>query len=185
MNDQGKASMVRGIALGLAGLGLAGLLAGCGGTGGVIDDPGVMAKPSNISFEITQDASDATLLLVDPEDGDAFLEAVKVPGSDGNKIIWRANFDFGIKFVQIDDPTKKPKKKFGPRQDDGWNTPMCNSNKTSCTLELALDPGTDNPKGKKEIRTAKYIVASPSGCTDTTPIPATCKYQDPIIIVRY
>ena len=185
MNDQGKASMVRGIALGLAGLGLAGLLTGCASEGGVTGGPGMTAKPSNMHFEITQNASDASLLDVDPDYGDASLEAVMEPETDDNKIVWHAPFYFGIKFVQIDDPAKKPKKKFGPNQKDEWNTPQCNSDNTSCTLTLDLDRGTDKPKGKKEIRAAKYIVASPSGCTDGPTIPATCKYQDPVIIVRY
>lgn len=174
---------VRGAMFGVAIMGLAGVLAGCV-TDGNKGETGTMAKPPSANFEIKPDTNDATSLLVDPDDGDASLEVVEHPRGSDNKIVWHADFPFGIKFVQIDDPTKKPKKKFGPNQKDDWNTPICNANNTSCTLTLDLDPKTSSGKNK-EIRAAKYIVASPSGCSDADPIPATCKHLDPIIIVRY
>jgi hypothetical protein len=87
--------------------------------------------------------------------------------------------------VQIDDQTKEQRNKFSTRQQSGWNEATCDSAGRNCKLSLPLDAGSKKPHRKKEIRGAKYIVASPSGCSDLKPIPATCKYQDPVLIVRY
>jgi hypothetical protein len=109
-----------------------------------------------------------------------------VSATDGSsKIEWTSSTKFGIKFVEIDDQSKEQRNKFGNSQKAGWNEAMCDSSTGKCTLSLPLDPGTNKPHKKKEIRGAKYIVAYPSGCIDLKPTPADCKWQDPIIIVRY
>jgi hypothetical protein len=182
MNDQRKGSMVRGFALGLTGLGLAGLLAGCGGTGGVRGGGTPQALTSaifEVEFAATGPGDEA--VTIKPEHGDAWLESA----ADGSsKLEWTSNSNFGIKFVEIDDQSKEQKNKFSHRQVDGWNEAKCDGT-GKCTLSLPLDPGTNKPHKKKEIRGAKYIVASPSGCYDLKPRPANCKWQDPVIIVRY
>jgi hypothetical protein len=134
----------------------------------------------DVTFATTGPGSEA--VTITPGHGDAWLEAAE----DGSSVLeWNADREFGVKFVQIDDQSKEQKNKFSTRQKAGWNDAKCDSAGTNCTLSLPLDPGSNKPHKKKEIRGAKYIVASPSGCSDLKPIPATCKYQDPVLIVRY
>jgi hypothetical protein len=186
MNDQGKASMIRGIALGLAGLGLAGLLAGCADRGGVKGDGGgghgLTTKPSMIAFQMTIDPAkpvDAQITF-DKNDGDVWLDTVPGNGDDKNRIIWTASSEFEILFAQIDDQSKEITKKLG-KEDKGWNKSKVNP-AGGHILNIQLDEGKG--QSSKEIRGAKYIVRSPPNCDSTKPGPS-CAVVDPIIIVRY
>ena len=114
MNNQRKASMIRGIALSLAGLGLAGLLAGCGTTGGPKGGGSGQALTSGIfdvEFAATGPGDEA--VSIRPEHGDAWL----VSATDGSsKLEWTSKRDFGVKFVQIDDQSKEQRNKFSGSQ---------------------------------------------------------------------
>lgn len=171
---------VRGAMFGVAIMGLAGVLAGCV-TDGNKGETGTMAKPSAAEFEVKFDSSDPveTLIVVEPDEGDVWLEAVKVPKEGENRVIWKSKRSFAIKFVQIDDNDKSPSKKFGDEA-DGWNDASPVAGEYIYPLKLKNGEG----KKKKSIQGAKYIVKSPAGCDEKSPGP-NCLVLDPIIIVRY
>jgi hypothetical protein len=181
MSYQGKGQgLVRAAALGLAAVGAAATLTGCATQGSGGGPTAMRSAAFDIAFDTTAAGDEA--VIITPEHGDAWL----VSAEDGSSTLeWSADSEFGIKFVQIDDQTKEQKNKFSSRQKAGWNEAKCDSAGKNCKLLLPLDAGSKRPHKKKEIRGAKYIVASPSGCTDEKPMPANCKYQDPVIIVRY
>ena len=183
MNDQRKDSMVRVFALGLAGLCLAGMLAGCQTTAGTTNSGGGSGSPSikksNASFTVTDDANDSTTLAVEPDGGDAWLETDA--DATKNYITWTSSRSFAVKFVQIDDQTKNTTKKLGD-ESNGWNKAKVDAAGTTYTYKLKLDTGSGNRK--KSIRGAKYLVKSPDNCDASSP-GASCRVLDPVIIVRY
>jgi hypothetical protein len=154
-------------------------LVGCKSPPGVRSDADAL---TGITFEIEFDTTvpGDEAVKITPQHGDAWLVSAKQGTST---IEWTANRAFGIKFVQIDDQSKEQRNKFSKSQKAGWNDATCDNG--LCKLVLPLDEGTDKPHKKKEIRGAKYIVASPSGCSDKQNIPADCMWLDPVIIVRY
>lgn len=181
MSYQGMGhGLVRAVALGLVAMGAAATLTGCATHGSGGGPTAMRSAAFDIAFASSGAGDEA--VTITPEHGDAWL----VSADDGTSTIaWSADSEFGIKFVQIDDQTKEQKNKFSTKQKAGWNKADCDRTGRNCKLSLPLDAGSKKSHKKKEIRGAKYIVASPSGCTDLKPIPATCKYQDPVIIVRY
>jgi hypothetical protein len=180
MTDKGMFKTVRGTVLGLACVSIAAMLAGCG-HGMVRGGTNLTAKPSKADFDITIDATDPAdkQIVVEPNEGDAWLEAVPSPGADDNRIVWKSSVSFSIKFVSIDDQSKDPKKGIGNEQ-NGWNNAVRDS--SGYKYRLKLDDGKGNKK--KTIRGVKYLVKSPAGCDDTNPGP-NCVVLDPVIIVRY
>jgi hypothetical protein len=179
---------VRGWAFGLVAVGMVAGLAGCKTAGGEQDGgggPKPMVRPSFASFAITKSAIDPGLLVVSPDDGDAWLETLPRERTHKdeqiNGVVWTYTESFDIKFVQIDDPDKSPTRKFGPTQQNGWTAARCEQGKP-CVFDLPLYKG--NGKSKKEIRGAKYMVRSPSDCDHRNP-GAGCAFLDPVLIVRY
>lgn len=177
---QSQSSSARTIGFGLAVVGAVLAMTGCT-SGGVRSDPSLTTSPSSAEFTIAIDATDPAdkQVVVTPNEGDAWLVALASPGSDDNKVVWRSNVSFAIKFVQIDDQTKKPSKKFGD-EGDGWNDAVADRNGYKYKLTLKNGAGTK----KKSIQGAKYLVKSPAGCDDSTPGP-DCVVLDPVFIVRY
>lgn len=173
---------VRGVALAVVAIGATVGLAACKSPGEVTGGGGNPQALSSGIFDVTFATSGPGDLAVsvNPDHGDAWLEA---DTNGSSKLEWTASQSFGIKFVQIDDQEKEQKRKFGRDQQPGWNEAKLING--MYTVSFKLDAGTSNPRKKKEIRGAKYIIASPSGCSDLKPIPAGCKWQDPVIIVRY
>ena len=81
-----------------------GLLAGCAG-----NPAQVTGKRSYADFDIAfLPASSAvpTEIAITPDGGDAFLEAVMTTSANDNRITWKSDKHFQIKFVQVDDQDK-------------------------------------------------------------------------------
>jgi hypothetical protein len=180
MHGQAKYVTVRGAVLGVAIIGLAGALAGCT-SGGVRGGSSLTAKPSAANFTITIDATDPADKQIDvtPDEGDVWLQAVATPGSGDNRVVWKSSSSFSIKFVQVDDQSKSPSKKFGD-EGNGWNDSVRDG--SGYKYKLTLKNGSTSKK--KSIQGAKYLVKIPAGCDDSSPGPS-CLVLDPIIIVRY
>jgi hypothetical protein len=146
-----------------------GLLAGC------VNNPvHATGKPSGANFRITflpESSAIPTDIAITPGDGDAFLEAVKTPGPDDNKIVWTSDKHFQIRFVQIDEQDKplRPGKALGDEKQD-WNDSLQVGKDYQYTLHLKV------ASGRKQTETvgAKYLVklVSPE------------VIFDPVIIVR-
>jgi hypothetical protein len=170
---------VRGAVFGVAIMGLAGVLAGC--ASGIVRDGTATVKPSAADFTIAIDATDPAdkQIVIDPDEGDVWLQAVPAPRPGDNRVVWKSSSSFSIKFVQIDDQTKNPSKKFGD-ENNGWNDSVADGSDYKYTLKLK-NGGTSK---KKSIQGAKYLVKMPAGCDDSNPGP-NCLVLDPIIIVRY
>ncbi len=119
-----------------------------------------------------------TDVLITPDEGDAFLEAVAdaVPDDGKNTVLWRSEKQFAIKFVQIDDQTRPLKKKLGNEKDD-WNDAQQAADR-KWEYPLTLNKGAG--KKKKTTLGAKYLVKYTDSCTGTD-----CTEFDPVIIVRY
>lgn len=181
MSYQGKGyGFARAVGLGLAAMGVAAVVTGCVADG-VGAGSNLTSKPSYADFNITIDATDPAdrQIVVAPNEGDAWLEAVKEPGPDDNRIVWKSTASFSIKFVSIDDQTRNPRKGIGDEQ-NGWNDARPDGN--GYLYRVSLDNGKGNRR--KTIRGVKYLVKSPAGCDDTLPGP-NCVVLDPVIIVRY
>jgi hypothetical protein len=147
---------------------LFGAVAGCGS-----NPAQVAVKPSKADFtiEFTPDNSTTpTGMAIAPDEGDAFLEVVKNPGSNDNKVIWFSRQNFQVKFVQVDDQTQplKPGKELGDENRD-WNDAKPKSGGWEYTLKLRQRTGNE-----PETVVGKYIVRHVG----------TGKDFDPILIVR-
>lgn len=117
----------------------------------------VQAKPSRVTFKIAFESDGAakpTGMIINPNNGDAFLEVVKEAGPDDNKVVWKSDQNFRIRFVQIDDQTQplKPGKELGNEKKD-WNAASEKAGAWEYTLKLQQGRGST-----KETVGAKYIV---------------------------
>ena len=146
-----------------------GLLAGCVGISG--HQPG---KRSYADFDIEflpANSSAPTDMVITPDEGDAFLEAVMTTNANDNRIVWTADKHFQVRFVQVDDQDKplRPGKELGDEKQD-WNDSIKVGNEWVYTLLLKTSSG----RKQKETVAAKYFVklVSPE------------VIFDPVIIVR-
>ena len=157
-----------------AGLGLVlvcvfGLLAGCA------DNPAhATGKPSYADFDIAflpAGSAVPTDMVITPDGGDAFLEAVMTTNANDNRIIWKSDKHFQVRFVQIDDQDQplRPGKELGDEKKD-WNDSTQVGKDWVYTLHLKASSG----RKQKETVAAKYFVklVSPE------------VIFDPVIIVR-
>jgi len=131
-------------------------------------------KPSYADFDIAfLPASSAvpTGIVITPDGGDAFLEAVMTTSANDNRITWKSDKHFQIKFVQVDDQDKplRPGKELGDEKKE-WNDSKQVGNDWEYTLRLKASSG----RKQKETVAAKYFVklVSPE------------VIFDPVIIVR-
>ena len=146
-----------------------GLIAGCGS-----NPVHVTGKPSSADFNIKfEPAGSATPtdIAITPNDGDVFLEAVKVPGDEDNTVVWTSDRHFQIWFVQVDDQDKplKSGKRLG-NEKEYWNDSEEIDKQWVYTLRLTAGSG----RKQKETVAAKYCVKLVS--PEVT--------FDPVIIVR-
>jgi hypothetical protein len=146
-----------------------GLLAGCAGT-----PAQVTGKRSYADFDIAFLPAGSTVptdLVITPDDGDAFLEAVMTTNANDNRITWKSARHFQVRFVQVDDQDKplRPGKELGDEKKD-WNDSTRVGNDWVYTLRLKASSG----RKQQETVAAKYFVklVSPE------------VIFDPVIIVR-
>jgi hypothetical protein len=140
------------------------VLSGCASNLGCVN-----GKPSNVTFQIgfqPDGSAKPTGMVITPGDGDAFLQVVKSPGPDDNKILWHSDQDFRIKFVQIDDQTQplKPGKELGNEKKD-WNDASNKNGRYEYTLNLKQGNGR-----VKETVGAKYIVQHVASKVEFDPV---------------
>lgn len=131
---------------------MVGVLAGCAGR-----PLHAMTKPSYADFDIVfkpDRASPPTSMAISPDDGDAWLQVVKVPGPKDNRITWRSEQNFKIRFGRIDDPGEplKPGKRLG-NEKDGWN----DATETNGVWEYTLSLSQGNGRTKETVG-AKYSI---------------------------
>jgi hypothetical protein len=147
---------------------LFGAVAGCGS-----NPAQVAVKPSKADFVIEFTSGNGTAptgMAITPDEGDAFLQVVKDPGSNDNKVVWYSRQNFRIKFVQVDDQTQplKPGKELGDENRD-WNDALSKRGGWEYTLKLRQRTGSE-----PETVAGKYIVQHVG----------SGKEFDPILIVR-
>lgn len=140
------------LVMGLALACLLGALTGC-----VTDPARATAKPSYATFQIDFQPTDSarpTGMIITPNDGDVFLQVVKSPSHDDNKVIWRSSQNFRVKFVQVDDQTQplKPGRELGDEKKD-WNEATKKHGAWEYTLNLKQGSGS-----ARETVAAKYFV---------------------------
>ncbi len=141
-----------------------------GGLAGCANRPlQVMTKPSHADFDIVfqpDGAPQPTSMVITPDDGDAWLVVVKVPGPKDNKVVWQSEKNFKIKFVQIDDQTQplKPGKELGDEK-QGWNEAKQTNDGWVYTLNLKQGSG----HGTVTVA-AKYIVRSDAYNIELDPV---------------
>jgi hypothetical protein len=147
-----------------------GLVAGC-----ATNPVHVTGKPSSADFDIAflpAGSATPTDMDIQPDGGDAFLEAVSAPGAKDNKVVWKSSKHFQIRFVQVDDQDKplKPGKELGNEGKDWNDAKQVGSDAWEYTLTLKEGSG----RKQKETVAAKYLVklVSPE------------VVFDPVIIVR-
>ena len=157
-----------------AGIGLVlvcvfGLLAGCAGNPAQLTD-----KRSYQDFDIAflpANSAVPTDMVITPDEGDAFLEAVMTTNANDNRITWKSDKHFQVRFVQVDDQDQplRPGKELGDEKKD-WNDSKQVGNDWVYTLRLKPSSG----RKQKETVAAKYFVklVSPE------------VIFDPVIIVR-
>jgi hypothetical protein len=146
-----------------------GLLAGCA------DNPVQAAdKRSYADFDIAflpAGSAVPTGMVITPDDGDALLEAVMTTNANDNRITWKSDKHFQVRFVQVDDQDQplRPGKELGDEKKD-WNDSTKDGDVWVYTLRLKASSG----KQQKETVAAKYFVklVSPE------------VVFDPVIIVR-
>ena len=146
-----------------------GLLAGC-----VSNSGHVTGKRSYADFDIAflpANSAVPTDMVITPDEGDAFLEAVMTTNANDNRIVWTADKHFQVRFVQVDDQDQplRPGKELGDEKKD-WNDSTKVGNEWVYTLRLKTSSG----RKQKETVAAKYFVklVSPE------------VIFDPVIIVR-
>jgi hypothetical protein len=63
-----------------------------------------------------------TSMVITPDDGDAFLDAVMTTNANDNRITWKSDKHFQVRFVQVDDQDQplRPGKELGDENKD-WN----------------------------------------------------------------
>ena len=112
-----------------------------------------------------------TSMVITPDDGDAFLEAVMTTNANDNRITWKSDKHFQVRFVQVDhqDQPLLPGKELGDENKD-WNDSKQVGRDWVYTLRLKASSG----RSQKETVAAKYLVklVSPE------------VVFDPVIIVR-
>ena len=112
-----------------------------------------------------------TSMVITPDDGDAFLEAVMTTNANDNRITWKSDKHFQVRFVQVDDQDQPllPGKELGDENKD-WNDSKQVGKDWVYTLRLKASSG----RKQKETVAAKYFVnlVSPE------------VVFDPVIIVR-
>jgi hypothetical protein len=146
-----------------------GLVAGCAG-----NPAQVTGKRSYADFKISflpARSAVPTDMVITPDDGDAFLEAVMTASANDNRITWTSDKHFQVRFVQVDDqdkPLRKGKELGDEKQD--WNDSTKDGDAWVYTLRLKAGSG----RKQKETVAAKYFVklVSPE------------VVFDPVIIVR-
>jgi hypothetical protein len=146
-----------------------GFLAGCAGNPAQLTD-----KRSYQDFDIEflpAGSAAPTDMVITPDEGDAFLEAVMTTNPDDNRITWKSAKHFQVRFVQVDDQDQplRPGKELGDEKKD-WNDSRQVGNEWVYTLRLKAGSG----RKQKETVAAKYFVklVSPE------------VIFDPVIIVR-
>lgn len=146
-----------------------GFLAGCAGNPAQLSD-----KRSYQDFDIAflpANSAVPTGMVITPDEGDAFLEAVMTTNANDNRITWKSDKHFQVRFVQVDDQDKplRPGKELGDEKKD-WNDSTQVGNDWVYTLRLKPSSGSK----QKETVAAKYFVklVSPE------------VIFDPVIIVR-
>jgi hypothetical protein len=112
-----------------------------------------------------------TSMVITPDDGDAFLDAVMTTNANDNRITWKSDKHFKVRFVQVDDQDQplRPGKELGDEKKD-WNDSTQVGGDWVYTLRLKASSG----RSQKETVAAKYFVklVSPE------------VVFDPVIIVR-
>jgi hypothetical protein len=112
-----------------------------------------------------------TSMVITPDDGDAFLDAVMTTNANDNRITWKSDKHFQVRFVQVDDQDQplRPGKELGDENKD-WNDSKQVGKDWVYTLRLKASSG----RSQKETVAAKYFVklVSPE------------VVFDPVIIVR-
>lgn len=146
-----------------------GFLAGCAGNPAQLTD-----KRSYQDFDIEflpVGSAAPTDMVITPDEGDAFLEAVVTTNANDNRITWKSAKHFQVRFVQVDDQDQplRPGKELGDEKKD-WNDSKQVGNAWEYTLRLKAGSG----RKQKETVAAKYFVklVSPE------------VIFDPVIIVR-
>jgi len=146
-----------------------GFLAGCAGNPAQLTD-----KRSYQDFDIEflpAGSAAPTDMVITPDEGDAFLEAVMTTNDNDNRITWKSAKHFQVRFVQVDDQDQplRPGKELGDEKKD-WNDSRQVGNEWVYMLRLKAGSG----RKQKETVAAKYFVklVSPE------------VIFDPVIIVR-
>jgi hypothetical protein len=146
-----------------------GFLAGC-----AANPAQATGKRSYADFDIAflpAGSAVPTGMAITPDDGDAFLEAVMTTNANDNRITWKSDKHFQVRFVQVDDQDQplRPGKELGDEKKD-WNDSTQVGKDWVYTLRLKASSG----RSQKETVAAKYFVklVSPE------------VIFDPVIIVR-
>jgi len=146
-----------------------GFLAGC-----AANPAQATGKRSYADFDIAflpAGSAVPTSMVITPDDGDAFLEAVMTTNANDNRITWKSDKHFQVRFVQVDDQDQPllPGKELGDENKD-WNDSKQVGKDWVYTLRLKASSG----RSQKETVAAKYLVklVSPE------------VVFDPVIIVR-